>query len=71
MTRRLRDAPRLISRPLTAIDPPGPDILARMCEFHREQIRNRTGWFYSSGQQAPLCQLIGERSANAAARDSH
>ncbi|MBO0756857.1 MAG: hypothetical protein J2P54_13435 [Bradyrhizobiaceae bacterium] len=63
-------ARRLVSRPMTAVDPPGPDVLARMCEFHREAIRNRSIWFYNGGEQAPLCQLIGDRSADAAARSS-
>ena len=60
-------ARRVVSRPMTAVDPPGPDVLARMCEFHREQIRNG-GWFYAGGGQPPLCRLIADRSADAAAR---
>jgi len=60
-------AGRLISRPMTAIDPPTPDVLARMCEFHREQIQSRSGWFYTGSEEAPLCQLIGQRSAEAGA----
>jgi len=59
-------ASRLVSRPMTAIDPPTPDMLARMCEFHRQQARG--GVFSTGREESPLCQLIGQRSAEPAAR---
>ncbi|HYW61041.1 MAG TPA: hypothetical protein VE909_10975 [Xanthobacteraceae bacterium] len=59
-------AGRLIKRPMTAIDPPPPDVLARMCEYHREQARSRV---LSTGtEESPLCQLIRPRTGEAGTR---
>jgi hypothetical protein len=59
-------AGRVTRRPMTAINPPPPDALARMCEFHRQQARG--GLFSSGAEESPLCEIIGQRSAGPDAR---
>ena len=57
-------AARMVSRPLTAVDPPPHDVLVQMCEHHREHAK--TLWFSSGKRDSPLCQLIGPRPARPA-----
>jgi hypothetical protein len=54
-------AARMTSRPMTAVDPPPPDVLAGMCEHHRQHAK--TLWFSSGGGHSPLCQLVGQGPA--------
>src|SRR5262249_41630693 len=57
---------RLINRPMTAINPPTPEVLARMCEYHRQQARS--GLFTTGREESPLCQLIGQRVSEPGSR---
>lgn len=59
-------AAKMISRPMTAIDPPPPEALSAMCEEHRQHAR--TLWFSGGSGDSPLCQLIFQRPGTPAAR---
>ena len=51
---------------MTAIDPPPPEVLAGMCEYHRQHAK--TLWFSSGNEKSPLCELIGQRAGPPTAR---
>jgi hypothetical protein len=57
-------AVRLVHRPMTAVDPPPYEVLAKICQDHREHAK--TLWFSSGNEKSPLCELIGPRPARKA-----
>jgi hypothetical protein len=62
-------AGRMVSRPMAVIDPPPPEALAGMCEYHRQHAK--TLWFSSGSEKSPLCELIEQRSSPPTARKAN
>ena len=62
-------AARMISRPMTAANPPPPDVLAKMCEHHRQHAG--TLWFSTGKEESPLCQLVDPQKGVARAGKPH